>query len=129
MSANLSEAVFATRMSARKNLHYLAGLLLLTLSSQSFAAGTTSAAFLRLGFGARATAMGDAFTARPDDASATYWNPAGLSLLPSRELLAEHDLHVQDINVDRLAFVQPLGAAGSGPRKAIGASLTYLSLG
>lgn len=78
---------------------------LLILAEPGFAAGTTSAAFLRLGFGARATALGDAFTARADDASATYWNPAGMSLLPSRELLAEHDLHIQDISIDRLAFV------------------------
>ena len=99
------------------------------LAQPGFAAGTTSAAFLRLGFGARATALGDAFTARADDASATYWNPAGMSLLPSRELLAEHDLHIQDISINRLAFVQPLGASGSGARKAVGFSLSYLSLG
>lgn len=99
------------------------------LNTPAFAAGTTSAAFLQLGFGARATALGDAFTARADDASSTYWNPAGMSQLPSRELLAEHDLHIQDIAIDRLSFVQPLGAPGSGPRKALGLSLTYLNLG
>ena len=93
----------------------------------SFAAGTTSAVLLRLGFGARATALGDAFTSRADDASAVYWNPAGLASLPTRELLAEHDVYLEDVSINRLAYAHPLGAAGSGPRRAIGASFSYLS--
>ena len=38
--------------------------------------------FLNFGTGARSQAMGSAFTALCDDASAIYWNPAGLSRLP-----------------------------------------------
>ncbi len=39
------------------------------------------------GVGARAGAMGDAFVAVADDASAFYWNPAGLAMQPhAREL-------------------------------------------
>ena len=38
--------------------------------------GTRSAEFLTLGAGARAEAMGQAFTAVADDGSALYWNPA-----------------------------------------------------
>lgn len=38
------------------------------------------------GVGARADAMGDAFVAIADDATATFWNPAGLSLLPGRQV-------------------------------------------
>jgi hypothetical protein len=34
-----------------------------------------------VGFGAKATAMGGAFTAVADDGSAVYWNPAGLTQL------------------------------------------------
>jgi hypothetical protein len=41
--------------------------------------------FMTLGGGARALAMGSAFTAIADDATATYWNPAGIALLPSLE--------------------------------------------
>ena len=40
--------------------------------------GTYAAQFLKIGVSARATAMGSAFTALADDASAAYWNPAGL---------------------------------------------------
>ena len=38
------------------------------------------------GAGARAYGMGGAFLARPDDATAASWNPAGLSYLRSREV-------------------------------------------
>ncbi|MCK4352442.1 hypothetical protein KAW65_03430 [candidate division WOR-3 bacterium] len=42
-----------------------------------FSPGITSHQFLELGFGARAIAMGGAYTAVSDDAYAIFWNPAG----------------------------------------------------
>jgi len=41
--------------------------------------GTTAAPFLGIGMGARAVAMGGAYTAISDDIYALYWNPAGVS--------------------------------------------------
>ena len=41
--------------------------------------------FLGTGIGARAMGMGGAFVALADDATAAYWNPAGLGLLNKRE--------------------------------------------
>jgi hypothetical protein len=40
--------------------------------------GTSAAAFLKIGAGARVAAMGGAFACIVDDATATQWNPAGL---------------------------------------------------
>src|SRR5258705_7088377 len=40
--------------------------------------GTYALPFLKIGVSARATGMGNAFTALSNDATATYWNPAGL---------------------------------------------------
>jgi hypothetical protein len=40
--------------------------------------GTYGLQFLKIGVSARASGMGNAFTALSNDASATYWNPGGL---------------------------------------------------
>ena len=41
--------------------------------------GTAGAQFLKIGAGARAVGMGEAFVAVSDDASAIWWNPAGVA--------------------------------------------------
>lgn len=53
--------------------------------SASAQAGGTPGAFLAYGAGARALAMGGAYYAISDDATAAYWNPAGLSQLQRKE--------------------------------------------
>ena len=45
---------------------------------------------LLLGAGARAQGMGNAYVAVSDDATAVYWNPAGLTKLAGRELQLQH---------------------------------------
>lgn len=45
---------------------------------------------LLLGAGARSLGMGSAYVAVSDDATAVYWNPAGLVRLRSRELQVQH---------------------------------------
>src|SRR5690554_4885478 len=44
--------------------------------------GTTSAQFLGLGLGARATAMGGAMVATVEGPSALYWNPSAIAWMP-----------------------------------------------
>lgn len=46
--------------------------------------GTTAAPFLTLGTGARATALGDAFTAKANGADALFWNPSGIAISDDR---------------------------------------------
>jgi hypothetical protein len=78
-------------------------------------AGTSSAQFLKIGVGARAAGLGDAFVAVADDASALYWNPAGLALLPSNQV---HFTHIQwpaEIEYEFVGLTKnldPLGAVG-----------------
>ncbi len=50
--------------------------LLPTLGAQRV--GTSAAQFLKIGAGARAEALGQAYVAISNDASALFWNPAGL---------------------------------------------------
>jgi hypothetical protein len=49
--------------------------------------GTSMANFLKIGMGARATAMGDAFVAISDDITSLYWNPGGLPTMDGNEIL------------------------------------------
>jgi hypothetical protein len=69
--------------------------------------GTSGAAFLKIGAGARPTAMGNSFVAVADDVNAVYFNPAGLSTLDQPEITAMHTQWIQDMNYDFGAFVYP----------------------
>lgn len=69
--------------------------------------GTSGAQFLKIGAGARPTAMGDAFVGIADDVNAVYFNPAGLATLARPEIAAMHASYFQDMNYDFGAYAQP----------------------
>lgn len=75
--------------------------------------GSSGAAFLKIGAGARPTAMGDAFTGVADDVNAIYWNTAGLSTLKKAEFVAMRAELFQDLTYHFFAFALPLGAKSS----------------
>lgn len=52
--------------------------------------GEIGAAFLDIGYGARPTSMGGAYTAISDDAHSIFWNPAGLSKIQKSQLTVMH---------------------------------------
>ncbi|UCE05861.1 MAG: PorV/PorQ family protein [bacterium] len=54
--------------------------------------------FLKLGAGSRAVGMGEAYTAVANDASSSYWNPAGLIHISGTELMFTHNKWLQDIS-------------------------------
>lgn len=86
--------------------------------------GTTAAAFLEIGVGSAANAMGNAFVATPNDASALYWNPAGIASNSKNELIVNHASWIGETNFDFAGLVIPLGSFGS-----LGLSFTSLSTG
>jgi len=86
-------------------------------------AGFTSANFLKIGMGARASAMADSFIAVSDDATAIYWNPAGLYQAQGTQISLTHNVWLQGVNIDFIAISQNLGAGG-----AIGLGFTTLNL-
>jgi len=59
--------------------------------------GLTVLSFLKLGVGARAASMGDAYVAVAQDASATYWNPAGLLGIQRNDVVGVHNAWIQDL--------------------------------
>ena len=65
----------------------LSVLLVLCIAGLSYANRTGGDAypFLKMGVGAKARGMGGAFVSLADDATAPYWNPAGLGLAENQE--------------------------------------------
>lgn len=85
--------------------------------------GTTAAEFLKIGVGSRATAMGGAFVAVSDDASALYWNPAGIARLDKNEILTSHSRWIGDLDYNFIGAVFDFKNFGH-----VGFSLTSLSV-
>jgi hypothetical protein len=63
------------------------GLAAQTEDQDNVAYGTTSAEFLTFGAGARGTALGGAFAALANDASALFYNPSGTALMTGPQVL------------------------------------------
>jgi len=71
------------------------------LATEPFAkVGTYSLQFLKIGPSARAAGMGSSFTALANDATATYWNPAGMVDITSTAIVLEHTFWPADIALD-----------------------------
>ncbi len=68
-------------------------------------AGTASAEFLKIGVGARSAGMGEAFVAVANDASALFWNPAGLAQVKGNEAIVAHANWLVDIKHDFIGAV------------------------
>lgn len=81
--------------------------------------------FLKIGVGARASAMGNAMVAGVDDVTSGYWNPAGLNEAPdSPELALMHSEYFAGIaKYDYIGFTMPIG----GDRR-FGASIIRLGV-
>lgn len=86
--------------------------------------GTSSAQFLKLGAGARAAGMGEAYSAICDDATAVYWNPGALGGIRGISGNFTHAALFGEINYGYLGYVQ-----GIGRKKALGLGVQYLSAG
>ncbi len=102
-------------------------IILIAISIDGFAVsktGTTAAQFLKIGVGARATAMGSAYVALANDASALFWNPAGIARLSGNEAILVHTEWLADINFDYGGIAINMGTFGT-----VGASLTIVSMG
>ncbi len=75
--------------------------------------GTTAAPFLEIEVGSRAIGMGGAFVAIANDATAIYWNPAGLSRISKSEATLIHTNWLVGTNFDFVGVVVPMGYLGS----------------
>ena len=85
--------------------------------------GTSGAQFLKIGVGARYTAMGEAAVANVGDAYALYWNPAALGGLTQSHLEFTTIAYVSGVNLNYVAFAKPLSFG------SIGGAVTALTSG
>jgi len=85
--------------------------------------GTTAAQFLKIGIGARALGMGGAYSAVSNDATALYWNPAGLASIKKNEIILDHQDWILDVDLD---FI---GGSYNTPFGTIGAAISAMYMG
>jgi tetratricopeptide (TPR) repeat protein len=76
-------------------------------------AGGQPGAFMSYGVGARALGMGGAFFAISDDATASYWNPAGLTLIERKELSFMQAQMFEQTSLNFIGIALPTASKGT----------------
>lgn len=106
---------------SRRLVPTLAAVLALAVPAARAAEDAGVSSVFAFGAGNRALAMGGAFSAVSDDASAPVWNPAGLALVPRSELQAtQASLYGLDISEQYFSLAVPSwrwGTAALGFRR------------
>ena len=87
--------------------------------------GTTAAAMLEIGVGARAEALGGAFVGIADDPSALYWNPAGIAKIKRFSIQASKTEWFVGTKFHTVDLVAPIRMINS----AIGIHIAMLDYG
>lgn len=87
-------------------------------------AGTSAAEFLKIPVGARAAALGNAFSGLSNDSSAIFWNVSGLSSISWKEVSASYNSLYDNISLGNLSCSIPLGKKISA-----GIGVVYLNSG
>ena len=105
-----------------KRLFILTGFCITVVFSQNNVA-TTSAAFLEIGPGARSLGMGSAFVSVADDASALYWNPAGIVYVSRPEVQTYYSPWLVETQFYYNTAVIPMGGFGN-----LGISFTAVTM-
>jgi long-subunit fatty acid transport protein len=80
--------------------------LCLPAQAQFAKVGTVGMKFLDIGVGARGLAMGEAYAAVATDASAIFWNPAGIANIKNGDFFAGYTNWPADINLYSAAFAK-----------------------
>ena len=97
----------------------------LALPVQAKGPGTTSANFLKIAVGARAAALGEAYTALVNDASALYWNPAALANIKNPEFFTAYNSYLLGVSQGYIALSLPDPSLGG----SLGIGVNYVDMG
>ena len=96
-----------------------------TFETQVSGVGANAAAFLEIGIGARAIAMGGAYTAVANDPASLYWNPAGAAWAKNYQIELMHTEWLASTQYDFVGMVIPIPSIYS----AIGINIISLDYG
>ncbi len=80
----------------------------INLHAQNDGSANTGLSFLKLGVGARAIAMGEAYSSVSEDATAFLYNPARLSFGIKGNVTLMHNASVQDLSTDFIGVKFPI---------------------
>jgi len=114
-----------------KKIFGMAVVLIVAFSQLANAQVSTSAVpFLLIAPNSRASGMGEGGVALADDASALYWNPAGLAFQQGQEVSISHAnwlpaFNLSDLFIDYLVYRRDMPELDG----TVAASITYLNLG
>jgi hypothetical protein len=76
--------------------------------------GLTGAAFLKIGVGARAVALGSAYTTITGDVNQMFWNPAGTALKGGKsQVMLSHNSWIADLSHDAVGYSRDMGNLGT----------------
>ena len=102
-----------------------AGIMMTASSAMAIndSAGTTGFSFLKAGVGARAAALGGAYTAIQGDIEAAGWNPAGLHGIRDRSASITYTSYLVDTEAGFASVALPRGS------RTYGFSLNYFTYG
>ncbi len=116
-------------MKTNGKFNFIIFLLLLLLTQPGLRAqevtkiGTTAAKVLSIPVGSRALGMGAAFVSVADDATAMYWNVAGIARLDRGEFVFMHSNWLADLRFDYVGLTFPIAQLGT-----IGVSFSALTM-
>ncbi|MGB9773448.1 MAG: type IX secretion system outer membrane channel protein PorV [Bacteroidota bacterium] len=105
-------------------------ILIAVVTTEGFAQGESAVPFLRISPNSRNSGMGEAGAGLADDASAIFWNPAGLAFQTGQEVSLTHSnwlpgLGLSDLFYEFASYRNHIESLGG----TLGASVTYLNLG
>ncbi|MBU2636018.1 MAG: type IX secretion system outer membrane channel protein PorV [Bacteroidetes bacterium] len=113
-----------------KHLFVIILLIVGTLPITVYSQGESAVPFLLIAPNSRASGMGESGTGIADDASAIFWNPAGLAFQSGQEISITHanwlpQFMMSDLFYEYLGYKGYFEAIGG----TIGANIIYLNLG
>jgi hypothetical protein len=96
-----------------KRLVVAVAATVLLAASPLMAQGTSGSQFLGVGLGARAVAMGGAYSSIANDGTALWWNPGGLAQAGGRRVTVSHLSWLSDATYQFAGYAGPLGGSGA----------------